>query len=162
MKKLNKKGFTLVELLAVIVVLALLMVVAASSIGTALENSKKSALKTEAQKVLTSVAQDAVTQNMLDNSKATYIVEPTSEGDYTWYVEATVTGGVATIKNYCVIYSGTTTSGVTSGKYSVGKTGADLTNFNALPAPVEKGENSCKITATTSGGSTTYSVSVVS
>ena len=42
--KLNKKGFTLVELLAVIVVLALLMVVAASSIGSALDNSKQKAL----------------------------------------------------------------------------------------------------------------------
>ena len=47
MKKLNKKGFTLVELLAVMVVLALLMVVAGGSIGKALDNSKKTALKTE-------------------------------------------------------------------------------------------------------------------
>ena len=41
MIKLNKKGFTLVELLAVIVILALLMVVATRTIGTSLTNSKK-------------------------------------------------------------------------------------------------------------------------
>ena len=41
MKKLNNSGFTLVELLAVIVVLALLMVVAASSIGNSLNNAKR-------------------------------------------------------------------------------------------------------------------------
>ena len=56
--KLNKKGFTLVELLAVIVVLALLMVVAGSSIGSALKNSKISATKTEAQKLLKSLFEE--------------------------------------------------------------------------------------------------------
>ena len=66
--KLNKKGFTLVELLAVIVVLALLMVVAASSIGSALENSKKNTLKTETQKVLTSVYQEIESSKMLSAS----------------------------------------------------------------------------------------------
>ena len=54
MKRLNKKGFTLIELLAVIVILALLIVVAAGRVTNALDNSKKSALKTEAQKILNS------------------------------------------------------------------------------------------------------------
>ena len=54
----NKNGFTLVELLAVIVVLALLMVVAASSIGSSLTNSKKVSLRTEAQKLLNSAYRD--------------------------------------------------------------------------------------------------------
>ena len=39
MKKLNKKGFTLVELLAVIVLLALVMIVAGGAIGNTLKNS---------------------------------------------------------------------------------------------------------------------------
>ena len=161
--KLNKKGFTLVELLAVIVVLALLMVVAAGSIGTALENSKKSALKTEAQKVLTSAAQDAVTANMLDSSKTTYNTGLKSEGDYQWYVEATVSGGVATVTDYCIIYSPSTdaATGVTTGKYSVGDNDVITPGFTGeksfsnLKAPDEK---ICKIVAATSDGTTTYSV----
>ena len=42
MKKLNKKGFTLVELLAVVVILAVLMLVAVTAVGPAIANSKKS------------------------------------------------------------------------------------------------------------------------
>ena len=52
MKKLNKKGFTLVELLAVIVILALLIVVVATTALPAMNNAKKSALKTYAQRVI--------------------------------------------------------------------------------------------------------------
>lgn len=43
MKRLNKKGFTLVELLAVIVVLAIIMVIATQAIGNVIkENTAKS------------------------------------------------------------------------------------------------------------------------
>lgn len=51
MKKLNKKGFTLVELLAVIVILAILIVVVANTALPALNNSKKKSLTTYAQRV---------------------------------------------------------------------------------------------------------------
>ena len=71
MKKLNKKGFTLVELLAVIVILALLMVVAASTVGTVQENAKKNTLKTEAQKIATSIYQEAQSAYMLSSSDLT-------------------------------------------------------------------------------------------
>jgi type IV pilus assembly protein PilA len=43
MRKLNKKGFTLVELLAVIVILSVVMLVAVTAVGPAITNSKKSA-----------------------------------------------------------------------------------------------------------------------
>ena len=73
MKKLNKKGFTLVELLAVIVVLALLMVVAASSIGSALENSKKKALNIYADRVSEKAKELCMSSYLLDgNSPCTY------------------------------------------------------------------------------------------
>jgi len=58
MKRLNKKGFTLVELLAVIVILALLMVVAASSIGGVQDSAKKKALETEAKKIVSKAYED--------------------------------------------------------------------------------------------------------
>lgn len=57
MKKLNKKGFTLVELLAVIVILALLIVVVATSVLPALNNAKKSALKTYSERVKSNAIQ---------------------------------------------------------------------------------------------------------
>ena len=48
MKKLNNKGFTLIELLAVIVILAVVMGVAASSVLSAMNNSRESSLKDSA------------------------------------------------------------------------------------------------------------------
>lgn len=41
MKKLNKKGFTLVELLAVIVILGVIMLIAIPSVGTIIKNSRE-------------------------------------------------------------------------------------------------------------------------
>ena len=166
MKKLNKKGFTLVELLAVIVVLALLMVVAASSIGSALDNSKKSALKTQAQKVLTTAAQDAISAQLLDGT-TTYISPVESgklieQGDYAYYIEASVSGGVATVTKYCVLYmpKSTTESSITTytGDLSLGKGSANLTTFDDLPAPVKTGTNSCKVKVTASGSTYTYAI----
>lgn len=49
MKKIlrNKKGFTLVELLAVIVVLAVVMLIASSGVGSAMTKARKSSLAIE-------------------------------------------------------------------------------------------------------------------
>ena len=166
--KLNKKGFTLVELLAVIVVLALLMVVAASSIGSALDNSKKSALKTQAQKVLTTAAQDAISAQLLDGT-ATYKSPVTGgklieQGDYAYYIEASVSGGVAKVDKYCVLYmpKATTSSSVTTytGDLSLGKSSsANLTAFDDLPAPAKTGTNSCKVKVT-AGSNNTYTYAI--
>lgn len=52
MKKLNKKGFTLVELLAVIVILALLIVVVANTALPAMNNAKKNSLEVYAERVV--------------------------------------------------------------------------------------------------------------
>ena len=98
MKKLNKKGFTLVELLAVIVILALLMVVSLSVMGNVQNNAKKTALKTEAQKLLTSINNDlssAKTLGTVDDSTVKGYVAKTdsdpayvseTDGTYTIYV----------------------------------------------------------------------------
>ena len=47
MMKKNKKGFTLVELLAVIVILAVVMLIGITSIGPLMANSRKSALRSD-------------------------------------------------------------------------------------------------------------------
>lgn len=156
MKKLNKKGFTLVELLAVIVVLALLMVVAASSIGSALSNAKKNTLKTEAQKIITNVYQNAYSQYMLNsnigqltgydmnqdgtvaaNEYPTSITSGTDivgynikgiDGKYKFFVNVDTKGN---IKAYCVNYnetelSITETDISTTGAYTISDTNATI------------------------------------
>lgn len=47
-EKLNRKGFTLIELLAVIVILAVVMGVAATSVLSAMNNSRRSSLQNSA------------------------------------------------------------------------------------------------------------------
>lgn len=51
MKKLNRKGFTLVELLAIIVILAVILVVAIPPILDAMDNSKRKSLENSAKSV---------------------------------------------------------------------------------------------------------------
>lgn len=54
MKKMNRKGFTLVELLAVIVVLAIVMVLAVPQILNQMNNSKKKSFQLYAERILSS------------------------------------------------------------------------------------------------------------
>ena len=51
-KKLNQKGLTLVELLAVIVILGIIAAIAIPAIGSIIENSRVSAIKGDAQNTL--------------------------------------------------------------------------------------------------------------
>ena len=54
-KKAKKNGFTLVELLAVIVILAVLMTVAGTAIGNTITNSNKNAFRSSAGQIVESV-----------------------------------------------------------------------------------------------------------
>lgn len=118
MKKLNKKGFTLVELLAVIVVLALLMVVATSTIGNALENSKKSALKTETQKLLKTVYEEKQAL-IVTGSLGTNLSTTGTDGSYKYKITVNNEGKIT---SYCVQY---VTSGSTY-RYFMSGTGKTL------------------------------------
>ena len=62
----NKKGFTLVELLAVIVILALIMGIAVVSIGGILNSSRQSALKETAASIINGVRQKLVIANRIE------------------------------------------------------------------------------------------------
>ncbi len=64
MKKLNKNGFTLVELLAVIVILALLIVIVANTAIPAMNNAKKKSLQTYAQKVVQKAKENCAAEKM--------------------------------------------------------------------------------------------------
>jgi len=56
MKKMNKKGFTLVELLAVIVVLAVIMLLAVNAVIPQMTKARKNAFVTEAENVINSAS----------------------------------------------------------------------------------------------------------
>ena len=82
MKK--KRGFTLVELLAVIVILAVILIIAMPKISDVIKNSKESSLETTA-KLIASQAEKKYTENqVLDNSstiKCSDVVK-LNENDY--------------------------------------------------------------------------------
>ena len=67
----NKKGFTLVELLAVIVILALIMGIAVVSIGSVLQSSKKKIMFENAQSILNGVRKQLLINNETPASTGT-------------------------------------------------------------------------------------------
>lgn len=69
--RLNKNGFTLVELLAVIVILATIVMIAAPNVSTYLENSRKKAFVLNAKQVVEAVSNDA----LLNGNKNAYNIE---------------------------------------------------------------------------------------
>ncbi len=69
--RLNKNGFTLVELLAVIVILATIVMIAAPNVSTYLENSRKKAFVLNAKQVVEAVSNDV----LLNGNKNAYNIE---------------------------------------------------------------------------------------
>ncbi|MCI6107509.1 MAG: type II secretion system protein [bacterium] len=63
MKKLNRRGFTLVELLAVIVIMGVIMSVAVAAVFVHLSNSRQQAMET-----IASSAYDGAVMYMMDNN----------------------------------------------------------------------------------------------
>jgi len=62
MKKLNNKGFTLVELLAVVVILVVIMMIAIPNISSSIERSKNKQ-KTATEKIIISAAELYISAN---------------------------------------------------------------------------------------------------
>ena len=128
--KLNKKGFTLVELLAVIVVLALLMVVAGSSIGSALKNSKLAGTKTEAQKVLKTIFDENYAKVVIGTATAQTGVTGQDGNDFSYKYDTTTSGE---IKNFCLKHK--------DGIYVTGST--DASGKQTLSDPTETKPTTC-------------------
>ena len=64
---MNKKGFTLVELLAVIAILAILVIIALPNVLKMYNNSKKNAFMTEAQNLAKEVSSKYISESMKGN-----------------------------------------------------------------------------------------------
>ena len=65
---LNKKGFTLVELLAVIVVLAIIMLVVANRVGDAMKSSRGNSIVLQAQSIQKEMNQYCILNNVVSES----------------------------------------------------------------------------------------------
>ncbi|PID21541.1 Tfp assembly type protein [Sporosarcina sp. P3] len=120
-KKLNQKGLTLVELLAVIVILGIIAAIAVPAIGNIITNSKVNALKADGQNVL-SAAQMYFAEN---GEKTVELSKLTEEGflnEVGGLTTATVTKvdggsntltGSATTKGVTVAFAGSTSKNIT-------------------------------------------------
>ena len=67
--KNNKYGFTLVELLAVIVILAIILVIAVPKVMTVVEDSKKSTLEATAKMIASAAEKQKVQNTVLGNDE---------------------------------------------------------------------------------------------
>ena len=70
MKKLNKKGFTLVELLAVVVILAILIAVVASTAIPAMTGAKEKAAETYADRLNAKAKEDCLVKTLNTDTSA--------------------------------------------------------------------------------------------
>ena len=85
MKKLNKKGFTLVELLAVIVVLAIIMVLTLPTIMNSMNSARQSTFLLYASRMLDTAADKYQSDALLNGGKSCYTIETLNNGNTTKY-----------------------------------------------------------------------------
>ena len=131
MKKLtNKKGFTLVELLAVIVILAILMAIAATNIGPVIDNSRRSSMRTTAQMIIEAV------QTQLTANFELYA------GTYQWDTSILDRGGISAPFGGEYKYAESQPSGSTkigSGIYRIATTPTTIKNDGVSGANCKEG-----------------------
>lgn len=136
----NEKGLTLVELLAVIVILGIIAAIAIPSIGNIITNSKVNALKADGQSVLA-----AANMYFVENSKETTVTMETLLED--GFLEdaggfAAEGGTAATITK---VDGGNTISG-TAANGDVKVEFSSATNANISAADVKNGGENVSVT----------------
>lgn len=85
MKKLNKKGFTLVELLAVIVVLALIMTLTVPSVLSSMNSARQSSFILYAGKMIESAESRYQSELLLGNPSSCYELSKLNDNASTQY-----------------------------------------------------------------------------
>ena len=133
MRKLNKKGFTLVELLAVIVILAIIILLAMPNIISSMNNARRGAFATEVNSIIrqagTAYSELSMQGNLPSGSTVCFDVK----------MLGNQTGGKGYLSKNLSNYSGTITmtiSGsavaydvkITDGTYKIDGTGTDFAN----------------------------------
>ena len=81
MKKNSKNGFTLVELLAVIVILAIILVIAVPKVMSVIEDAKKATLESTAKMIASQAEKQKVQNTVLGNNEAITCEEITNIND---------------------------------------------------------------------------------
>ncbi len=104
----NEKGLTLVELLAVIVILGIIAAIAVPSIGNIIDNSRVKAIKADAQNVLA-----AANLYFIDNAEETEVDLAKLKGAGFLEDEGSLTSGTVTKGNPNTIKGEGTTGKVT-------------------------------------------------
>lgn len=137
MKKINKKGFTLVELLAVVVILAVLLIIAVPSVSRVLNASQESAARDNA----TMIAKAVETCIMAENTNG----QTCNTTKLASYLEGTVPDGVEVVDGvltkFSVDFKGYTITAPTSvtdinvSKLKSAIAGADFTSSKSYTIP---------------------------
>lgn len=128
---MNKKGFTLVELLAVIAILAILVIIALPNVLGMFNNAKKSTFITEVQNIFKQAQTDFVQDSLTAAGEQTYCTTGNFSGTGDKNVQCTTEKALnlTTTKNY---YVHMTSAGaidaivVNDGSFVYVKTGSDL------------------------------------
>ncbi|MBP3445361.1 MAG: type II secretion system protein [Bacilli bacterium] len=132
MKKLNKKGFTLVELLAVIVVLALIMVLAVPSVLTSMNSARQSTFLLYAGKMIEAAQTRYQSELLLGTPSSSYTVQDLNDSSSTQYKgivcisNAASTNPIYKIQMYDNSYQIGITTNATIGDKTGGVTYADI------------------------------------
>lgn len=92
----NKKGFTLVELLAVIVILAIILAIAVPGISGIINNSRRSAFEADVKMIITGIEYEILEATIDENTTAPAVGDILADianygADPTNYTEATIT-----------------------------------------------------------------------
>ena len=140
MKKLNKKGFTLVELLAVIVVLAIIMVLTIPSVLSSLTTARQSAFLTYAKKMLNAAQEKYQSNQLVGIDGKCFTVESLSDDTTSQYhgivsisTETDANGNtkpVARIKMYDTSYQLGITENTSLGDQKDGVTYSEIETIN--------------------------------
>lgn len=85
MKKLNKKGFTLVELLAVIVVLALIMVLVLPNVMDSMNSAKQQTFLLYANRMLDAAMSKRASDELAGNASDCYLISTLNNGNTNKY-----------------------------------------------------------------------------
>lgn len=148
MKKMNKKGFTLVELLTVIAILAIILLIAAPTILNVLEKAKKNTFKNQVLMYVESVKTQLALESV-GSSDTGFEITWNEDGTGTIANVATdipmdsdaLTGGSITVKKDEKGRYTYALTGVTDGKYTVTVTDAtkmtedDIKPYKAQTTP---------------------------
>ena len=104
---MNKKGFTLVELLAVIAILAILVIIALPNVMSMFNKAKKSSFETEVKEIYTNAKQQWINDSLTISSAQTYIksesencgkqLDMNIRNNLNYYVEMNGTGKITNL-----------------------------------------------------------------